>query len=46
MRDITIVDILDYVNRIGNGCMIAQSTHPLLVGMETTILTMPIQIHC
>ena len=36
------IDILDYVNGIGNGCMFAQSTPPLLVGMETSILTMPI----
>ena len=36
------IDILDYVNGIGNGCMFAQSTPPLLVGTETSILTTPI----
>ena len=30
--------ILDYVNRIGNGCMFAKTT-PLLVGTEMSILT-------
>ena len=36
------IDILDYVNGIGNGCMFAQSTPPLLVGTETSILTTPV----
>ena len=38
-----IIDILDYVNRIRNGCMFAQSTPPLLVEIETSILAMPTQ---
>ena len=37
------IDILDYVNGIENGCIFTQSTPPLLVGMETSILTTPIQ---
>ena len=37
-----IIDILDYVNGIGNGCIFAQSTPPLLVGTETSLLTTPI----
>ena len=36
------IDILDYVNGIGNGCIFAQSTPLLLVGTETSILTAPI----
>ena len=36
------IDILDYVNEIGNGCIFAQSTPPLLVGMETSLLTTPV----
>ena len=36
------IDILDYVNGIGNRCMFARSTPPLLVGTETRIFTMPI----
>ena len=38
----TTTDILDYVNRIGNGCMFAQSSPPLIVGTEMSILTTPI----
>ena len=34
-----VIDILDYVNGIGNGCIFAQSTPPLLVGTETSLLT-------
>ena len=37
-----IIDILDYVNGIGNGCIFAQSTPPLLVGTETSLSTTPI----
>ena len=36
------IDILDYINGIGNGCIFAQSTPLLLVGTETSILTTPI----
>ena len=36
------IDILDYINGIGNGCIFAQSTPSLLVGTETSILTTPI----